>query len=67
VRTRTRCYTRTVLAVPAQQRQMALSITRSAHAPIDYVRILGEVDLTDATQLGLAARQLIDANASTFT
>lgn len=46
---------------------MALSITRSAHAPIDYVRILGEVDLTDATQLGLVARQLIDANASTFT
>jgi anti-anti-sigma factor len=45
------------------QQQMALSITRSAESSIDYVQILGEVDLADTTQLGLAAGQLIDANA----
>jgi anti-anti-sigma factor len=43
--------------------QMALSVTRSPESSVDYVRILGEVDLADSTQLGLAARQIIDAGA----
>jgi anti-anti-sigma factor len=43
--------------------QMALSITRSPESSVDYVQILGEVDLADSTRLGLAARQIIDAGA----
>jgi anti-anti-sigma factor len=46
------------------QEQMRLSITRSADSSADFVRILGDVDLSDSHALGLAARQLIDANAS---
>jgi anti-anti-sigma factor len=43
---------------------MGLSITSGADSSIDFVRILGDVDLSDAEQLGLAARQLIGDNAS---
>jgi anti-anti-sigma factor len=48
------------------QAQMRLSITRSADNSADYVEILGDVDLSDSRALGLAARQLIDANADTI-
>lgn len=46
------------------QAQMRLSITRSPDSSVDFVQILGDVDLSDSRALGLAARQLIDANAS---
>jgi len=44
---------------------MRLSITTASDSSVDFVRILGDVDLSDTVQLGLAARQLIDATAST--
>ena len=47
------------------QTQMRLSVTRSADSSADYVQILGDVDLSDSRALGLAARQLIDADAAT--
>jgi len=37
---------------------MRLSITTSLDSSVDYVRILGDVDLSDSHQLGLAAKQL---------
>jgi anti-anti-sigma factor len=40
--------------------QMTISVKRSPENSVDYVRILGEPDLADSTQLGLAARQIID-------
>jgi anti-anti-sigma factor len=43
--------------------QMQLSITASPDGSVDFVRIRGEVDLSDARQLGLAAQRLIAANA----
>jgi anti-anti-sigma factor len=46
------------------QAQMKLSITRSADNSADFVQILGDVDLSDSPALGLAARQLIDGEAS---
>ena len=46
------------------QDQMSLSITRSPDGSIDFVQIVGDVDLSDSAALGLAARQLIDADAS---
>jgi anti-anti-sigma factor len=46
------------------QAQMKLSITRSADDTADFVRIVGDVDLSDSRALGLAARQLIDAAAT---
>lgn len=46
------------------QAHMRLSITRSADGSADYVQILGDVDLSDSRALGLAARQLIDADAA---
>jgi anti-anti-sigma factor len=46
------------------QAQMRLSITRSADNSADFVRIIGDVDLSDSRALGLAARQLIDAEGS---
>jgi anti-anti-sigma factor len=45
------------------QVQMSLSITRSSDDSVDFVQILGDVDLSDSRELGLAARQLIDADA----
>lgn len=43
--------------------QMQISITASPDGSVDFVRIRGEVDLSDARQLGLAAQRLIAANA----
>jgi anti-anti-sigma factor len=46
------------------QHQMSLSITRSPDSSVDFVQIVGDVDLSDTHALGLAARQLIDTDAS---
>lgn len=46
------------------QTQMRLSITRPPDSTIDFVQILGDVDLSDSRALGLAARELIDADPS---
>jgi anti-anti-sigma factor len=43
---------------------MRLSITSGADSSIDFVRILGDVDMSDTEQLGLAARKLNGDNAS---
>jgi anti-anti-sigma factor len=45
------------------QDQMNLSITASPDGSVDYVRIRGDVDLSDSRGLGLAAQRLIAANA----
>jgi anti-anti-sigma factor len=42
---------------------MKLSITRSPDNSADFVQIVGDVDLSDSRALGVAARQLIDAEA----
>jgi anti-anti-sigma factor len=42
---------------------MQISITASPDGSGDFVRIRGEVDLSDARELGLAAQRLIAANA----
>jgi anti-anti-sigma factor len=44
--------------------KMRLSITRPPASNVDYVQILGDVDLSDSRALALAARQLIEADAS---
>jgi anti-anti-sigma factor len=44
--------------------QMRLSITTSSDGSVDFVRILGDVDMSESHALGLAARQIIDAHAS---
>jgi anti-anti-sigma factor len=44
---------------------MRLSIARPPDSPVDCVQIQGDVDLRDCRALGLAARQLIDGDAST--
>ena len=43
---------------------VSLSITRPPGSTVDYVQIRGDVDLADSPALGLAARALIDADAS---
>ena len=43
---------------------MRLSITTSSDSSIDFVRIQGDVDLSESHALGVAARALIDADAS---
>ncbi|MGZ4572945.1 MAG: STAS domain-containing protein [Blastococcus sp.] len=43
---------------------VSLSITRPPGSTVDYVQIRGNVDLADSPALGLAARALIDADAS---
>jgi anti-anti-sigma factor len=43
--------------------QMQISITASPDGSVDYVRIRGDVDLSDARELGVAAQRLIVANA----
>jgi WhiB family transcriptional regulator, redox-sensing transcriptional regulator len=45
------------------QDQMSLSITASPDGCADYVRIRGDVDLSDSRALGLAAQRLVAANA----
>jgi anti-anti-sigma factor len=42
---------------------MQISITASPDGSVDYVRIRGDVDLSDVRKLGLAAQRLIVANA----
>jgi anti-anti-sigma factor len=42
---------------------MTLSITTSSDSSVDFVRIQGDVDLSEAAALGLAARQLCGADA----
>jgi anti-anti-sigma factor len=44
--------------------QMNLSITRALDTSVDCVQILGDVDLSDAHALALAADQLIEGDAS---
>lgn len=44
--------------------QMRLSITTSPDRSVDFIRILGDVDLSESHVLGLAARELSDADAS---
>jgi anti-anti-sigma factor len=46
------------------QAQMSLTITRPQASTVDCVQIAGDVDLADALALGVAARQLLDADAS---
>jgi len=43
---------------------MRLSITNGADSTVDFVRIVGDVDLSDTEQLCLAARRLSSDNAS---
>jgi anti-anti-sigma factor len=43
--------------------QLNLTITRLSDSSVDYVQIVGEVDVADRPTLGLAARQLIEADA----
>lgn len=43
--------------------QMTISITASPDGSVDYVRIQGDVDLSDSRELGLAAQRLIVGNA----
>jgi anti-anti-sigma factor len=45
------------------QDQMTLSITAAPDGSVQYVRIRGDVDLSDSRQLGIAAQRLIAANA----
>ena len=46
------------------QQQMRLSITRPHDSNVVFVRIVGDVDLSDAQALGVAARQLLEAPGS---
>jgi anti-anti-sigma factor len=50
------------MAVRAQD-QMRLSITASPDGFVQYVRIRGDVDLSDSRELGVAAQRLIAADA----
>jgi anti-anti-sigma factor len=43
--------------------QMHISITASPDGSVDYVRIRGDVDLSDVSGLGVAAQRLIAADA----
>jgi anti-anti-sigma factor len=43
--------------------QMQISITASPDGSVDYVRIRGDVDLSDVRELGRAAQRLIIGNA----
>jgi anti-anti-sigma regulatory factor len=43
---------------------MSLTITRPIDSTVDYVRILGDVDLSDSVELSLAADRLHEADAS---
>jgi anti-anti-sigma factor len=48
------------------QDQMRLSIARPPDSSVECVQIQGDVDLSDCRALGLAARHLIDGDASTI-
>jgi anti-anti-sigma factor len=47
-----------------RQGQMRLSVTRLPDSTVDFVKITGDVDLSDSRTLGLAARQLLEADPS---
>jgi anti-sigma B factor antagonist len=46
--------------------QMSLSITRPADSSVDYVQILGDVDLSNTDELNAAAIRLIDADGDSI-
>ena len=46
------------------QEQMRLSITRPQGSSVVFVRIVGDVDLSDVRALAVATRQLVDAPGS---
>jgi anti-anti-sigma factor len=46
--------------------QMSLSITRPANSSVDYVQILGDVDLSNTDELNAAATRLIDADGDSI-
>jgi anti-anti-sigma factor len=48
------------------QGEVRLSIMRAPDSSVDCVQIQGDIDLSDCRALGLAARQLIDGDASTI-
>jgi anti-anti-sigma factor len=48
------------------QDQMSLSITRPANSSVDYVQILGDVDLSNTDELNAAAIRLIDADGDSI-
>ena len=45
---------------PVSHDRMTLSITRPGNGAVDYVQIVGDVDLSDAEELARAAAQLHD-------
>lgn len=45
--------------------QMRLSITTASDGSVDFVRILGDVDMSDSLQLGLASERLVESAATT--
>jgi anti-anti-sigma factor len=48
------------------QDQMSLSITRPANSSVDYVQIVGDVDLSDSATLEVAAARLLAADGSSI-
>jgi anti-sigma B factor antagonist len=46
--------------------QMTLSITRPANSSVDYVRILGDVDLSNSDALDAAALRIIDGGGDSI-
>ena len=51
------------MTLPTQE-QMRLSVTRPADSTVAFVRIVGDVDLSDTAALDHAARQLLAVPAS---
>jgi anti-anti-sigma factor len=58
---------------PISHHRMTLSITRPGDGAVDYVQIVGDVDLSDAAELARAAAQLyngagvcVDLGGTTF-
>jgi anti-anti-sigma factor len=51
------------MIIPLQD-SMRMSISSSSDGSVSFVRILGDVDLSDCAQLDLAARQLHDGPAT---
>ena len=51
--------------IPMHDR-MTLTITRPTDSSVDYVEILGDVDMSDSVELGLAADHLLAADRSSI-
>lgn len=51
---------------PHSQDKMSLTITRSPDGCVDYVQILGDVDLSDSVELGKAAGRLVEDDSGTI-